>query len=209
MEIIKSFFGHNLKTKVLFILYFCFIVLFVFLLGWGISNRTHMTELSGSTRIGKPAPDFSLNLFDGNQISFSTMVDQPMVINFWASWCVPCIEEASILQSVWDSNRNESIQFIGINIQDSSKSAKAFIASNGIDYMNGFDADGIITIEYGVIGMPTTFFVNREGIVEAKWVGSIPDFVLDSWVEDLINGVKIDIDEFRGQNRNNIFLIGN
>ena len=81
--------------------------------------------------------------------------------------------------------------------------------SNGIDYMNGFDADGIITIEYGVIGMPTTFFVNREGIVEAKWVGSIPDFVLDSWVEDLINGVKIDMDEFRGQNRNNIFLIGN
>ena len=72
-----------------------------------------------------------------------------------------------------------------------------------------FDADGIITIEYGVIGMPTTFFVNREGIVEAKWVGSIPDFVLDSWVEDLINGVKIDMDEFRGQNRNNIFLIGN
>ena len=70
MEIIKSFFGHNLKTKMLFILYFCFIVLFVFLLGWGISNRTHMTELSGSTRIGKPAPDFSLNLFDGNQISF-------------------------------------------------------------------------------------------------------------------------------------------
>ena len=97
------------------------------------------------------------------------------------------------MQSVWDSNRNESIQFIGINIQDSSKSAKAFIASNGIDYMNGFDADGIITIEYGVIGMPTTFFVNREGIVEAKWVGSIPDFVLDSWVEDLINGVKIDL----------------
>ena len=111
----------------------------MFLLGWGISNRTYMTELSGSTRVGKPAPDFALNLFDGNQIYFSSITDTPMVINFWASWCVPCIEEASILQSVWDSNRNESVEFIGINIQDSSKSAKAFIASNGIDYMNGFD----------------------------------------------------------------------
>ena len=63
--------------------------------------------------------------------------------------------------------------------------------------MNGFDDDGIITIEYGVIGMPTTFFVNREGIVEAKWVGSIPDFVLNSWVKDLINGTKIDSNEFQ------------
>ena len=209
MLAIKNFLGHNSKKKILFILYFCSITLFVFLLGWGISNRTYMTELSGSTRVGKPAPDFALNLFDGNQIYFSSITDKPMVINFWASWCGPCIEEASILQSVWDSNRNESVEFIGINIQDSSKSAKAFIASNGIDYMNGFDDDGIITIEYGVIGMPTTFFVNREGIVEAKWVGSIPDFVLNSWVEDLINGTKIDLDEFRSQNRNNIFLIGN
>lgn len=183
--------------------------MFVFLLGWGISNRTHMTELSGSTRVGKPAPDFSLNLFDENQIFSSSIADKPMVINFWASWCVPCIEEARTLQSAWDSYRDEGVIFIGINIQDSPKTAGAFISANGIDYPNGFDDDGIITIEYGVIGMPTTFFVNYEGIVESKWVGSIPDFVLDSWVKDLVDGTKINPDEFHGQNRNNIFLIGN
>tara|TARA_A100001037_G_scaffold223188_1_gene201068 strand:+ start:45839 stop:46468 length:630 start_codon:yes stop_codon:yes gene_type:complete len=205
---IQKVLGNNFKKKLFFIMFVCLVFGFVFLLGWGISNRTYITELSGSTRIGKPAPDFSLNLFDQEEILESSTIEKPMVINFWASWCAPCIEEAAILQSVWDNYKKDSVEFIGINIQDSNKSAKAFINSNGINYINGFDQDGIITIEYGVIGMPTTFFVNKEGIVEAKWVGSIPDFVLDSWVKDLLNGRKINFDEFRAENRNNIFLIG-
>ena len=60
---IKFFLGNDFKKKILFILYVFLVIVFVFLLGWGISNRTYMTELSGSTRVGKPAPDFSLNLF--------------------------------------------------------------------------------------------------------------------------------------------------
>ena len=121
----------------------------------------------------------------------SDLRGRPVVINFWASWCAPCIDEAPDLERAWRRYLDDDVVFIGVDIQDADESARAFIEEFNITYPNGRDEDGTITVDYGVIGLPVTFFVNRNGIIDRRWVGAIDELRLTDWVEDLIaNGTS-------------------
>jgi cytochrome c biogenesis protein CcmG/thiol:disulfide interchange protein DsbE len=163
------------------------IVGLIALMGWGISSKAPATALSGVTRVQKPAPDFVLPLLDGGELALSELRGRPLVINFWASWCPPCREEALLLERSWQQHRDE-VTFVGVDIQDSESAARAYLAEFHVTYPNGRDLDGRITIDYGVIGLPVTFFVNRAGIVERRWVGAVDDARLTSWIGELISG---------------------
>jgi cytochrome c biogenesis protein CcmG/thiol:disulfide interchange protein DsbE len=80
------------------------------------------------------------------------------------------------------------VTFVGLNLQDSEAAARSYLAEFGVSYPNGPDPSGTITVAYGVIGMPVTFFVNRRGIVERRWVGAISEGRLMAWVEALATG---------------------
>jgi len=112
----------------------------------------------------------------------------PVVINFWASWCSPCREEAVSLQRAWQSYQGEGVLFVGINIQDSEDSANAHMNEFSITYPNGSDLDGTITVDYGVIGIPVTFFVNDEGIIKGRWVGALDESLLVGWLDGMATG---------------------
>lgn len=163
-----------------------FIALFVWLMGWGILNKTAVTGNSGISRLKDPAPDFKLPLFDDSEIQLSQLVGQPVVLNFWASWCPPCREEALHLERIWRQYKNEGVWIVGINIQDTPEDGKNHIREFDVTYPNGLDFDGSITVQYGVIGLPTTFFVNRQGIVERRWVGPISEEQLRSWIAEMV-----------------------
>ena len=163
------------------------IVGLIVLMGWGLSSKATVTGLSGVTRVQKPAPDFVLPLLDGGEIALSELRDRPLVINFWASWCPPCREEALVLERSWQQHRDE-VTFVGVDIQDSESAARAYLAEFHVTYPNGRDLDGRITIDYGVIGLPVTFFVNRAGVVERRWVGAIDEARLTSWIDELVSG---------------------
>lgn len=158
------------------------------LLGVGLANREPATGRSGFTRINKPAPEFKLSLFQGGEIDLTSYRGRPIVINFWASWCVPCRQEAPILEGLWQSYQEGGVQFIGVNIQDAEADSSRYIREFGITYPNGLDADGRITVDYGVIGIPVTFFINREGIVERRWVGAVSEARMTQWVRELAAG---------------------
>ena len=165
------------------------IVGLVGLMAWGLSHKTPVTSLSGFTRVQQPAPEFRLPLFDGGEMDLSELRGRPIVINFWASWCLPCREEARSLERVWQAYKDEGVVFIGLDIQDTEEGARAHLQEFGVTYPNGRDADGKITVDYGIVGMPATFFVNRGGIVERRWVGAIDEDRLLAWVDGLVSGV--------------------
>ncbi len=174
---------------VLFGLFSLVIIGFVALMAWGLSNKTSVTGLSGITRLQKPAPPFTLELFDGEELELASAQGRPIVINFWASWCAPCRIEAPALEKAWRSFRDEDVLYVGIDIQDTDEAGRTHVDEFGITYPNGRDKDGRISVDYGVIGIPTTFFISKEGVVERRWVGEIDPPRLLSWTNDLEAGV--------------------
>jgi cytochrome c biogenesis protein CcmG, thiol:disulfide interchange protein DsbE len=162
------------------------VVGFVVLLWGGLARKEPLTGASGIARVNRPAEDFTLPLFSGGNITLSSLRGKPVVINFWASWCPPCREEAPILEEVWRRYKDNGVTFIGVDIQDAETDALAYIKEFGITYPNGPDIGGKITIDYGVSGIPVTFFVNREGLIVSRWVGAINERILVSRIEDLL-----------------------
>ena len=159
----------------------------VAILAWGLTRKEPVTGLSGETRVGLPAPNFTIELLEGDTMTLSEL-EGPVVVNFWASWCAPCWEEAPGLERAWRRLMPDGVTFVGINVQDSEAAARDYIGDLGVTYPNGRDEDGTITVNYGVVGLPVTFFIGSGGIVERRWVGNIPESTVSSWVEDLLAG---------------------
>lgn len=158
------------------------------LMAWALSTKSPVTGLSGVTRVQQPVPEFTLSLLDEGELVLSEWIGRPIVINFWASWCSPCRDEAMGLERTWRLYKDRGALFVGINVQDTDKSAEDYVNEFGITYPNGRDVDGKTTVDYGVIGLPVTFFVNKDGIVERRWVGAIPEAQLVDWVDALVSG---------------------
>ncbi|MCI0438544.1 MAG: TlpA family protein disulfide reductase [Chloroflexi bacterium] len=176
----------------------------VTLLAVGLINRTAVTGLSGFRLVQKPAPGFDLTLLEGGDFSLSDMKGQPTVINFWSSWCAPCVDEAPVLESAWRKYQGQGVQFVGVQIQDTEDAGREFIHQFDITYPTGLDFNGAITIDYGVIGIPVTYFVNREGIVQRRFVGAISEQRLTAWVDELVAGVAPS-GEVEGENPEGFF----
>lgn len=152
----------------------------------GLTMKEPLTGASGSARVNRPAADFTLPLFDGGELTLSSLKGQPVVINFWASWCPPCREEAPVLERVWRLYEERGVTFIGVDIQDTEEDARAFIREFDITYPNGRDLKGRITIDYGVGGIPVTFFIDREGLIASRWVGSLNEDLLVARIVELL-----------------------
>ena len=183
------------------------VVAFLALMAWGILNNESVTSRSGILRVGKPAPDFILPLFGGGELALSEYRGRPVVINFWASWCPPCRQEAVALEAAWRAHGDAGVQFIGVDLQDRESDARAYISEFDVTYPNGTDTGGKISVDYGVIGLPVTFFVSKEGVVERRWVGAIGREKLDGWIGELEAGVAPS-DDAEGENLDDFFEFG-
>jgi cytochrome c biogenesis protein CcmG/thiol:disulfide interchange protein DsbE len=159
---------------------------FLGLLVWGLLNKQPITGLSGITMVNRAAPDFILTTFKGTTISLQDLRGKPVVINFWASWCPPCRIEAPLIERTWRAYKDRDLIFLGINIQDRKQDALNYIREFAITYPNGPDPTGEISIDYGVSGLPVTFFVSRDGKVVRRWVGAIEKSVLINSIEEIM-----------------------
>jgi cytochrome c biogenesis protein CcmG/thiol:disulfide interchange protein DsbE len=155
----------------------------VLMLGYGLASKQGNT---GNSLLAREAPDFTLKLFDGNTLTLSDLRGQLVVVNFWASWCSPCREEAADLENVWRDYKGRGVVFVGVNVSDTRQDALDYIKEFDITYSNGPDQGKKIYNTYGVTGFPETFLVNREGVVVRKYVGPLNEQTLAAFVEEVL-----------------------
>lgn len=162
--------------------------LFVF----GILRDPNRRDDIPSALLGKETPNFTLPLFSRYQPEYGTTFDKaaqtgkPMVINFWASWCFPCREEMPVLEAAWKEHQDD-VLFIGVNTQETKKKdAQALLDEFGLTYPNGTDVKSRINIDYGLFGIPETFFIRADGTLSYRHSSVVTHEVMDEQIRKLL-----------------------
>jgi cytochrome c biogenesis protein CcmG/thiol:disulfide interchange protein DsbE len=172
--------GKGQKGKVTSTIVGVAIVAFLLLLSYGLLSGPE----SGPLNEG-PAPDFSLQLFDGGQLSLADLHDQVIIVNFWGSWCAPCQEEAPVLEKVWQEYQGQGVTFIGIAYKDTEGKARAFLDEFDITYPNALDPGNRVARSYRVQGVPETFFI-KDGEIASLYIGPLSEDQLVTRIEKLL-----------------------
>lgn len=157
---------------------------------WLIASETS-TDTSGrlAAEPGGPAPDFTLTLFDGTRFTLSDHLSddgRPVVMNFWASWCVPCREEMPNFDSV--AQRRPDVFILGVAVQDTDDEARAFAAEVGVGYPLGYDDGGKILELYPILGLPTTWFIDVDGNIATIRAGQLNQDQLEDLIDQHLTG---------------------
>ncbi|MEI6833952.1 MAG: redoxin domain-containing protein [bacterium] len=141
-----------------------------------------------SSQLGKVAADFEVEVLEGSswlpkvtdgKVSLRDLRGKTVVLNFWASWCVSCRQEARELETYWQRSREQNVIVLGIAIQDTPEAAKDFAKTHGKTYPIGIDSTGKTSIDYGVSGVPETFVIDSNGVIQHKETGPVTAELLE------------------------------
>ncbi|MCK5445956.1 MAG: TlpA family protein disulfide reductase [Rhodospirillaceae bacterium] len=158
--------------------------LFLFFIGslmlYGCGDETVVAVEKG------PAPDFTVQLFDGGSFRLSDQRGKPVFINFYASWCIPCGGEVGDLEKVYREHAKEKVAFIGVAIQDTEAKARKFVAKHKLTYPTSIDKTGYIKRAYGVYAMPVSFFVDKHGIISRIHAGGLTEGIIKHELDTLL-----------------------
>jgi cytochrome c biogenesis protein CcmG, thiol:disulfide interchange protein DsbE len=139
------------------------------------------------TTIGSVAPDFSLVDLDGSPVHLADLRGQPVIVNFWASWCGPCVDEFPLLKAAAEEHTDEGLVVLGIVYQDRSEAARAFMQQNGGTWQALMDPDDRVARAYNIFGPPETYFVGRDGTIVARHIGQLTAASLDAKVAAIMD----------------------
>ncbi len=166
------------------------------LLGSQVLAPAQGTANPGSSPlIGHSAPDFTLAALSSHPapaVHLASLKGKPVMLNFWASWCDPCKHEAALLQTTWQRVQGQGIVFLGIDFQDDHSAGLNFLHTYGITYPNVVDDTGSTAINYGVTGIPETFFLNRHGVIVSKVIGELTEQTMQSNLQMILPSTERD-----------------
>lgn len=154
--------------------------IFVALLAYGLIN-------AGDQRVEEGmAPDFTLTSFDGETLRLADMQGEVVVLNFWATWCISCKDEAVDLELAWQDYKDRGVRFVGVDYLDQEPLNLQWLEQYGITYPNGPDIQGRIYSAYGVAGLPETFVIDQQGNVAKVFVGPTTRAALSAEIDKLL-----------------------
>ena len=167
---------------------------FFALLVW---ESSHSTDLNSTGSVNndfgrvaiteRPAPNFTLMLFSGDTLELSSLKGKIVMVDFWASWCPPCREEAPVLATIYAEYRQHGVEFIGVDIWEQHRDDGVnYVAELGLVFPTGIDQKGDITVNYGVTGIPEKIFIDVNGIIVGKYQGPIDETQLRATLNSLL-----------------------
>jgi cytochrome c biogenesis protein CcmG/thiol:disulfide interchange protein DsbE len=153
------------------------------LLAYGLTRDPNIIE---SPLPGRVAADFTLESLDGQTISLRDLRGKVVVLNFWASWCLSCELEHPYFVEAERKYAGHDVQILGIIYQDSRANAIRYMRRMGGNWPNLIDPGSRVAIDYGVYGVPETFFIGRDGVIAYKQIGPVSPALLDTWITRLL-----------------------
>jgi len=166
------------------------VALLIALLGWQIAKTEEGRGLSAAVAAGEapPAPGFTLDSLEGEEdVSLADFRGRPVVLNFWASWCGPCKDEAPMLQSAWERYGDRGLVVLGIDAQDLKVDGRRFAERYALTYPLAYDGNGSTLGRYGLTGFPETWFVSRRGRLVGEYIkGPLDEETLERNIQVLL-----------------------
>jgi len=144
------------------------------------ASQTSTTRPDVGPRVGNLAPDLSLTGLDGQVVQLSELRGKPVVLNFWATWCPPCKQEMPDIEKAYQKYRGEGLVVLGVDQMEDLDTVQKFVKQNGYSWTFLLDSDGEASKVYRASALPTTYFVDRQGIIRDVQVGAINAALLDS-----------------------------
>jgi cytochrome c biogenesis protein CcmG/thiol:disulfide interchange protein DsbE len=151
------------------------VALLFILLSWTLLTEEGGNLAAAAARGERPqAPDFTLERLDREgQLTLSSLEGKAVVLNVWASWCIPCKEEAPFLERAWRQNRRRGLVVVGLDAKDFRRDARRFVERFGLTFPIVYDGPGDTLGGYGVTGFPETFVLDRQGKVVEAFAGAV------------------------------------
>ncbi|HYD09501.1 MAG TPA: TlpA disulfide reductase family protein [Acidimicrobiales bacterium] len=137
-------------------------------------DESGVDDLIGGEVEGDPAPSDSFTLLDGGSMSLEELRGTPVVVNFFASWCVPCVEEMPAFEAV-HQELGDTVQFVGIALQESPEASQGIVEETGVTYTIGRDPSGALFEAFDGVNMPSTFVLDADGIVVGASAGALDE----------------------------------
>ncbi|MFD3258812.1 redoxin domain-containing protein [Paenibacillus lentus] len=135
---------------------------------------------------GDSPPDFNLRGLDGQVHNLEKYQGKALVINFWATWCTYCVSEMPALQAQWEKWKDQDVVILGINTGEDDLTVSNFVKQTGVDFPILFDKQNEVVGKYGVVPMPTTFFVNKRGKITSVHQGELNLKTLNQQIDQLV-----------------------
>jgi cytochrome c biogenesis protein CcmG/thiol:disulfide interchange protein DsbE len=136
-------------------------------------------EWNTSRLVGKPAPQFSVEGLDGQPITSESLAGKTVLVNFWNSWCIPCLEEHDALKTWYARRGSDDVVLLGIVRDDSRSAVRRYVRDRDVDWPVGFDPGAKAALDFGTRGQPETYAIGPDGMVAASIFGPASAQVLD------------------------------
>jgi cytochrome c biogenesis protein CcmG/thiol:disulfide interchange protein DsbE len=137
-------------------------------------------------KVGQPAPPFSLPSVDGRTVTLAKLKGKPLYLNFFATWCVPCNEEAPVIGKLSEKYRARGLTVLGVNELEDPAKAKEFLNKYHLTYVAVVDGDGTMGKDYGAIGLPVHIFIDRSGVVKTYRLGEMDGNEIESAIKGIL-----------------------